>query len=282
MYKNNILVADLLKNERHITKLMKNGKVVYYPLQEYKEEEPQPEPEPAEEYFHFLALADGTKVKLPTVLQYSTDKTTWTQGDGSLKTIDNGEKIYFKGNNSQINGVFKNLTTGKAAIEGNSMSLLYGDDFKGKKTLPAQNCFLELFGSSTIITTAKDFILPATTLSKNCYYQMFAGCTSLTTAPELPATALAAQCYWAMFSGCSHLVRAPYLPAKSLPSHCYSSMFSNCGSLNYIKTMQSTIGQSVTNGWVNNVATKGTFLKRSSLTLRGANGIPSNWTVGNF
>ena len=37
MFKNSILVADLLKSNRHVTKLMKNGKVVFYPLQEYKE-----------------------------------------------------------------------------------------------------------------------------------------------------------------------------------------------------------------------------------------------------
>lgn len=37
MFKNSILVADLLKNERHISKLMRRGKCIYQPLQEYKE-----------------------------------------------------------------------------------------------------------------------------------------------------------------------------------------------------------------------------------------------------
>lgn len=59
MYKRNILVADLLKNERHITKLMRGGKCIYSPLQEYKEERPSIKAR--------LTLSDGSTVDIPFV-----------------------------------------------------------------------------------------------------------------------------------------------------------------------------------------------------------------------
>ena len=124
--------------------------------------------------------------------------------------------------------------------------------------------------------------LPATTLADYCYNGMFSGCTSLTSASALPATTLANNCYQNMFRDCKSLMSAPELPATTLVSNCYGYMFQNCSSLNYIKALFTTTpSYSYTNGWVNGVASTGTFVKSSAATwdVTGANGVPTGWTV---
>lgn len=59
MLKNNILVSELLKNDRRITKLMRGGKCIYRPMQEYKEEEPTIKAR--------LMLSDDSVVDIPFV-----------------------------------------------------------------------------------------------------------------------------------------------------------------------------------------------------------------------
>lgn len=114
---------------------------------------------------------------------------------------------------------------------------------------------------------------------------LFKDCTTLTAAPELPATGLTANCYWQMFSGCTLLTAAPELPATDGVSGCYSGMFSGCTSLNYIKCLLSSsttsAGGSCTSGWVDGVASSGTFVKSASAAdwATGTSGIPEGWTV---
>ena len=155
-------------------------------------------------------------------------------------------------------------------------------------TLPATTltkyCYQSMFYSCTSLTTAPE--LPATSLARGCYYEMFHSCTSLTTAPkELPATTLVDYCYYAMFLGCTSLTTAPKeLPATTLTKCCYQSMFYSCKSLNYIKCLATNISAyNCTSGWVNNVASTGTFVKNPDMTSwsTGVNGIPTGWTVQN-
>ena len=149
-------------------------------------------------------------------------------------------------------------------------------------TTLAPSCYCDMFSNCTSLTTAPE--LPVTTLANSCYYGMFNGCTSLTTAPELPATSLKTQCYRSMFQGCTSLTTAPELPATTLKSQCYRYMFRNCTSLNYIKCLATNISASnCTNSWVSNVASKGTFVKASSMTswTTGSNGIPTGWAKQN-
>ena len=149
-------------------------------------------------------------------------------------------------------------------------------------TTLASSCYYGMFNNCTSLTTAPK--LPATTLKTQCYRSMFQGCTSLTTAPELPATDLEDYCYYYMFSDCTSLTTAPELPATTLKSQCYRYMFRNCTSLNYIKCLATNISASnCTNSWVSNVASKGTFVKASSMTswTTGDNGIPRGWAKQN-
>ena len=149
--------------------------------------------------------------------------------------VNSGDKIQFRGNNTQYatNTSRYNSFSGSTAsfeVEGNIMSLIYGDNFKNKLTINDYT-FIGLFRGCTKLVSAENLVLPATTLASYCYQSMFYDCTSLTTAPELPATTLAYECYDGMFNQCFSLTTAPELPAMTLADSCYSNMFNNCTSL---------------------------------------------------
>ena len=147
-------------------------------------------------------------------------------------------------------------------------------------TTLADSCYNYMFASCKSLITAPE--LPATTLVISCYSYMFYICTSLKTTPELPATTLADNCYERMFQWCASLTTAPELPATILNSGCYSWMFYGCTKLNYIKCLAIDISaSSCTNGWVNDVASTGTFVKNPNMASwpTGNSGIPSGWTV---
>ena len=207
-------------------------------------------------YMRFVAVEDSqinlTSLNMTTGeadnsvdLKHSKDGVTWTQYDFNPIPLAAGETLYLKGNNENgfsnegrvcsfgdlsDMGIPSTLSTGKFECHGNIMSLLYGDDFEDKTTIPSAGCFGNLFFGCTSLTTAPE--LTATTLTENCYTLIFAGCTRLTTAPELPATTLAETCYGLMFSGCTSLTEVPsILPATTLDKQCYFGMFEGCTSL---------------------------------------------------
>jgi hypothetical protein len=149
-------------------------------------------------------------------------------------------------------------------------------------TTLASDCYNSMFDNCTSLTTVPE--LPATRLASGCYEEMFRGCTNLTTAPSLPATALQWNCYRNMFQGCTSLTQAPELPATTLTVDCYKYMFAYCSKLNYIKMLATNISASdCLYGWVNGVASSGTFVKNPDATweVYGVDGIPSGWTVVN-
>ena len=277
-----------------------------------------PKPLPFEEqYLTFVAEADNMSVKLryapSSVFQYSVDNgATWVTlpNNESTSSVNTGEKILFKASGTNPN--YYMLTPSvNARVQGNIMSLVYGDNFIGQTTIENTNQFRMLFSDSYNLTSAENLILPATTLANGCYSSMFKGCTNLTTAPELPATTLASNCYSEMFRGCTNLATAPELPATTLTGSCYSSMFNSCTSLttapelsattlaeacysfmfngcsnlNYIKCLATNISAwACTNGWVSGVASTGTFVKAASMNnwTTGNNGIPTGWTIENI
>lgn len=144
----------------------------------------------------------------------------------------------------------------------------------------AQLCYSNMFNGCSSLANVQAS-LPATTLADSCYINMFYHCTSLTTTPTLPATTLETACYRSMFEGCTSLVTAPELPATTLCDQCYNSLFKNCSNLSYIKALFVDItGTNPLYSWVQGVASNGTFVKASSVTIpTGNNGIPKNWTV---
>jgi len=142
-------------------------------------------------------------------------------------TINAGKSVIWKGEGTNVSansGASKFSCTKPCSLSGNIMSLLYGDDFSDKTTIPSTYAFYGIFNSAKI-TTAHELELPATTMTANCYENMFNSCTLLTTAPKLPATTLANSCYNHMFYKCSSLTTAPDLLATTLVNRCYNYMF---------------------------------------------------------
>ena len=224
-------------------------------------------------------------------IQYSINNGTWTSITASTTatiSVSTGDVVRFKGTNSKYASDKNNYSgfeggTASFNIEGNIMSLIYGDNFDGQTAMTGTYNFCSLFKLSNCVS-AENLVLPATTLTTYCYRAMFSWCSSLTIAPELPATTLAQGCYWYMFENCA-ISSAPDLPAEVLVSECYGNMFTGCTSLNYIKCMAKS-GFTTTNckqNWVKSVASSGTFVKDSSVSVstwsRGTNGIPTNWLV---
>lgn len=65
------------------------------------------------------------------------------------------------------------------------MSLIYGDDFKDKRSLEGKKyCFKNLFYSNASVAKADKMILPATKLSEACYIEMFAQALNLQPPPK--------------------------------------------------------------------------------------------------
>jgi len=185
------------------------------------------------------SIALTTPTGLSITLETSSDGVNWsnwtkTNGVFSTITLQSGETLYIRGNNTRFatdtasTRSSRFLFTGNTYCRGNIMYLLDKtgqlDSLNGKGY-----CFGYLFSGATSLITPPE--LPATALAGNCYYSMFRGCTSLVTAPELPATALAGSCYGYMFNGCTSLVAAPELPATALAGSCYGYMFNGCTSL---------------------------------------------------
>ena len=214
-------------------------------------------------YLKFTAQQDNSTISLTSKtspdIKYSLNGGAWTQWDYSAITLNTGDTIRMKGNNS--NGFSTSSSnynqfqmTGKISASGNIMSLLYDDNFERKLTIPCNDCF----------------------------YRMFYGCAALTTAPELPATTLAINCYDNMFYGCTSLTTAPDLPATTLVVNCYAYMFYRCTKVNSITCLATDISaNSCVVNWVSGVASSGTFIKAKTMTSwkTGISGIPSGWTV---
>ena len=144
--------------------------------------------------------------------------------------LDAGEKVYIKGNfPNGLNG-YRFSTDSNVKAYGNIMSLIYGDDFKDKKTIPAAYCFNNLFNDCSYLEKAP--ALPATELAEGCYAYMFRKCTSLTRMESaLPASIVKWSSYGGMFWGCTSLTQAPDIKATTLEESACQWMFRGCSSL---------------------------------------------------
>ena len=224
-----------------------------------------------DDYVTFEALEDGLTVSLSSnACEYCVD------GDGNWKSlsagtasssVNTGHTLSFRASitPTSSNGIGTFTLGKKCNVQGNAMSLLYGDSGKDNYSLSNKSyAFYRLFYNATNLISVSENFLPATTLATYCYQYMFRGCSSLTTAPVLPAT--------------------------TLQRYCYQYMFQNCRKLNYIKAMFTTDPGSsnsssyqarYTYNWVSGVAPSGTFVKNSSATWSrtGNHAVPSRWTV---
>lgn len=267
------------------------------------------------QYLTFVAKDSGTFKFSGNSISYSLDDgNTWATlaSNTNSPTVTSGNKIMWKASlTPSTNGIGRFSSTAQFDVEGNSMSLLYGDNFIGSTTLP-NKAFMYLFSGCTQMMSAENLILPATTMSSSGYAYMFDTCTSLTKIPELPATTLAPHCYRTtfgrcssltsvrenylpvttmaeacyinMFIGCTSLTKGPDLLATNLVKQCYQGLFNSCPNLNYIKCLAESMVSDSTSSWTTNVSSTGTFVKSPNMSSwsRGTSGIPNGWTVQDY
>ena len=212
----------------------------------------------SQEYLTIESLEDGNVVSFKMnssnapakTIEYSTDKINWTSatsttGGTTLATLNTGNKLYLRGDNTQYctgNGN-QNLfiPTKKFNLSGNIMSLISSSNFSNLTSLDnlGQHTFRTMFQGTSVVDASK-LQLPATTLINGCYNAMFQGCYYLTSAPELPATTLANNCYMQLFDSCQNLTAAPALPATTMKSQCYQSMFNKCNKITIAPALPAT------------------------------------------
>ena len=235
----------------------------------------------------FKATASGTFKYSGSTIQYSLNGgQSWTTlaSNTNTPTVAAGKVIMWR-NKGTKTAVARFSSTANFTAGGNIMSLM-SDNFYNLKSIQYASAFTQTFYGCTRLTSIKDLKLPATSLSQYCYSGMFVGCTNLTEVPTdlLPATTLANNCYQGMFQACSSLTTAPTLSAATLAQYCYYGMFQSCTRLNTVRCYATNISATnCTTGWLNGVASSGTFYKKSTMNSwpRTTDGIPAAWTVLN-
>jgi hypothetical protein len=234
-----------------------------------------------------LTIGSAVTTSDMTSIAYSTDGNSWTTLNNVDDTtitasvnVSSGDTVYWKGVGVQtaIAAPSRGGGVPKATIfssdvnfdvEGNAMSILFGDNFEGEEfdsgttyhltglfynnthlinasgmTLPASTVYAndhnDMFYYCSGLISAPS--LPATTIGASSYKRMFQGCTSLTTAPQISATTMNGdQNCDSMFQGCTSLTTAPsVLPATTLTAYCYRYMFQNCTSLTSVPELPAT------------------------------------------
>ena len=234
----------------------------------------------------YFTFSISTSVTTGTVasVSYSLDNgSTWTttyntNGRGSTLAINTpmlsvGDRVLWKGEGINYRNCYLIGNNQKFSLEGNIMSLLYGDNFVGETDLTNhREAFMGLFSvAEDKLINAEHLVLPATTLGYYCYYSMFANCSGLTKAPELPATIMDECCYTNMFRGCSSLTVAPALPATILGEFCYMYMFHGCTSLTTAPSLPATtMEEACYEGMFNGCTSLTTAPVLSATTLAGS------------
>lgn len=225
-------ISDIRYSGFTITKVYAcNGKLVYSSGEHH---------DYSSDYLTFVAIDDAEFYFTGSALEYSLDGgETWVQlaRNARTPTIHSGEKILWRGNykttSTSTKGNFKVDEYPSFNVEGNVLSIVYGDDFIGEKDLMGYK--LNTLFTQLNIVDAENLVIPATNgISSNCYAGMFYNCTMLVNPPKtLPATNLsgATYCYADMFENCFALTKTPTLPATILSEYCYADMFFNCISL---------------------------------------------------
>ena len=192
--------------------------------------------EHSSDYFSFVARESAT-FSFTNPIQYSLDSgETWVSlaANTATPTVANGDTIMWKNTVTGTTpaGIGRFSATGDFDVKGNTMSLIYGDNFDGEDSIGEHPHVLQkLFSGNTHVINAEDMELPAMTLSPSCYDNMFSHCYKLETAPELPAEDLEEYCYRSMFEECTSLTAMPSMGMTSVSEGSCQYMFYGATSL---------------------------------------------------
>lgn len=285
-----------------------------------------------QDYFTIESLEDSNEIKIqragspvnPTLSYSLDDGETWTtttiSGTVTFGTINTGQKIIFKGNNTRLSTGYSSYNyfnaTKQFKVYGNLMSLFNGDDFKTNyefNSSTTDHCDGIL--RSTYLVDASNLILPALTIYKNNYNGMFRGATALQHGPQMLATTpTGTECCSSMFEGCINLeepieinfttlsqqccmrmfcmdrnskittpkmTKSPILRCATGATDCYKEMFKGNGNLTEITCLLTSNQSSYCANWITNAcANSGTFYKASNATWTGYT--PSGWTIQDY
>lgn len=200
----------------------------------------------SQQYLTFIPKVSGTFKLTQNAVDYSLDGgSTWTTlaANTDSPTVSAGSKIMWRGNLTPVtsNGVGRFYSSGWFDVEGNVMSLLFGDNFSNQLSLYGKSyAFMSLFYQCNVVN-AENLVLPATTLSGHCYMAMFASCANLEKTPKvLPATTCTSSCYRNMFGGCSKITSGPTISATTLAANCCAYMFNECRALSWAPALPAT------------------------------------------
>lgn len=161
-----------------------------------------------------------------------------TLSAGIAQAVVPPTKIVFKANLTTLSdteGVGQFVITGNAddarcVLQGNCLSLLYGDDAAEYDTIPSR-AFLSLFEDCIPIAAANGYILGNTHANNRCYERAFAGCINMVTGPYLAPSA-SLMSHYRMFYGCSSLIATYGSFANKVLPYSYAQMYMGCTSLN--------------------------------------------------
>lgn len=264
--------------------------------------------------------SDGTDISLSNFgenepnIEYSFDSTNWTLWDYYNIHINEGQNVFFRGNNADGFNVNSDqystfVISGDANLSGNVTTLEAHNGVRECKPWSFRN----LFKNATAIIDASKLKFPAvvnvrgltnffagcsnlvygptmeeveeiicdeTTIGYNLY-AMFQNCSSMIMGPTiLKPTTVGYGSYSALFDGCASLVFAPYIKATSI-ANGGAYIFRNCSNLQYIKADLLGVGSGKTTNWVSGVASTGCFIKNKNATwtTKSASACPSGWTL---
>ena len=157
-----------------------------------------PEHDYSQDYLTFRALTDGTICwkafgSLTKTIEYKKNNGSWTSitssAAGETISVDAGDTVKFRSSSNTTYATSKSAYSGfeggtaEIDIEGNIMSLLYGDGFASNTALTNSTYqFCSIF-KKALVVSAKNLILPATTMKNYCYRAMFSWCTTLVSPP---------------------------------------------------------------------------------------------------
>lgn len=201
-----------------------------------------------------LATSNGQKTWNGT-LEYSTDKVTWAEWDGTT-TLSAGQyrevyAIFLRGTANSYLTSFEDIpgitSTYPWAITGTSVScsgnienlLDYNTVANGLHPNLGNYAFAEMFSGCTALIAPPE--LPSPVLARYCYYKMFYGCTALTRAPDLPAMNTALDCYDSMFYGCVSITKPPKIYATKMAQQSCEYMFAGCTALTEAPELPATV-----------------------------------------
>ncbi len=162
---------------------------------------------------------------------------------GGVYFIDvvSGDTLQFKEERETYDatgfGVSGNMFSGSTAVydvEGNIMSLFYGDDFRGytefkesDKRTTISKCFW-----SEPVRHAGNLILPSAKVPLSAYYGMFTYCHNLLEGPVILGTSFEVSACERMFEDCSSITTTPEIKATgTLGDGAFRRAFKDCSSL---------------------------------------------------